>query len=256
MMVSIVIPAFNEEALLGCCLDAVLVECDRAGGNVEIVVVDNASTDSTRAVARQYPVRIVSEAQKGIVAARHRGLIETTGELVANIDADTVMPAGWITYVRARFSSDPNLVALSGPVEFDGLPTWKRTLVHASYVLAYPFYVLINEVLNVGSILQGGNFVFRRSAWLAAGGYDHSIEFYGEDSDVARRLRPFGKVQWTFALPMIASGRRFAKEGFARSAIRYSANFLSTTFLSWPVDRTHTDVRASPPPEPEQVRRE
>lgn len=255
MTLSIVIPAYNEEALLGRCLEAVLAEARRAGGEVEIVVVDNASTDGTRAVAERYPVRVVNEPKKGIVEARHRGLIETTGDLVANIDADTVMPSGWITCVRAQFASDPNLVALSGPVEFEGLPRWQQTLVHASYLLAYPFYLVINDVLNVGSILQGGNFVFRRSAWLAAGGYDRSIEFYGEDSDVARRLRPFGKVKWTFALPMVGSGRRFSEAGFARSAIRYSVNFLSTTFLRRPVDRTHTDVRTPRPPARDQVGR-
>lgn len=64
MTLSIVIPAYNEEALLGRCLEAVLAEARRAGGEVEIVVVDNASTDSTRAVAERYPVRVVKRAQK------------------------------------------------------------------------------------------------------------------------------------------------------------------------------------------------
>jgi glycosyltransferase involved in cell wall biosynthesis len=255
MTLAIIIPAYNEEALLGRCLAAVLAEVDRAGGDVEIVVVDNASTDGTRAVAERYRVRVLSEPKRGIVEARHRGFVETSGELVANIDADTVMPAGWISHVRDQFASHPDLVALSGPVQFDGLPWWQQALVRAGYLFAYPFYLLVNEVLNLGSILQGGNFVFRREAWLAAGGYDRSIDFYGEDSDVARRLRNFGKVKWTFALPMVASGRRFLEAGFARSAVRYAANFLSMTFLGRPFDRTHTDIRTARPADPDRVRR-
>ena len=84
---SIVIPAYNEEVLLGRCLDAVIAEVARSGRDVEIVVVNNASTDATGNIAARYPVRVVDEPNRGIVQARNRGLTETTGELVANLDA-------------------------------------------------------------------------------------------------------------------------------------------------------------------------
>lgn len=257
LKLSIVIPAYNEEALLGRCLEAVLREVRRARCEAEIVVVNNASTDRTRAIAESYPgVRVIDEPIRGIVHARHRGLVGTTGELVANIDADTEMPAGWTDRVLAEFARDPKLVALSGPVVFDGLPAWQSALVRLSYVAAYPFFAVASNLLGLASVIQGGNFAFRRSAWLAAGGYDRSIDFYGEDTDVARRLRRFGRVKWTFALPMLASGRRFAADGLLATGARYAVNFLSMTLLGRPVTRTHTDVRAPlRPPEADPERR-
>ena len=60
--------------------------------------------------------------------------------------------------------------------------------------------------------MQGGNFVVRRDALQKIGGYDTNISFYGEDTDVARRLSKVGHVKFTFDLPALSSGRRLAKE--------------------------------------------
>jgi glycosyltransferase involved in cell wall biosynthesis len=243
MMISIVIPAYNEEALLGRCLEAVLAEVKRSAVECEVVVVDNASTDGTAGIAREYPgVRLLAEPQRSIVRARARGLAETSGELVANIDADTVMPTGWLDTVAAEFSADPGLMALSGPVYFEGLSAWQQVLMRLAYRAAFPLYLLTSS-LGLGSIIQGGNFVFRRSAWLAAGGYDPSIEFYGEDTNVARRLVPLGRVKWTFDLPMVASGRRFVAEGLARTTWRYAVSFIAMTFAGRAVLLKHVDIR-------------
>src|SRR3712207_941901 len=116
MQLAIVIPAYNEEALIGKCLTSVLAEVKRSGAPAEIVVVNNASTDRTREIAESFEgVRVVDELEKGLVAARDAGLRATAGELVANIDADTIVPAGWIDTVLAEFRRDEKLVALSGP---------------------------------------------------------------------------------------------------------------------------------------------
>ena len=248
MRLAFVIPAYNEEVLIGHCLEAVLREIKRAGCEAEVVVVNNASTDDTKAVAMAFPgVKVVDEPSKGIVHARHRGLQVTTAELVANIDADTIMPAGWIDTVFNEFSRDAHLVALSGPVIYYDLPWWQRFLVQCAYVAAYPFYLFIHDVTKAGSMVQGGNFVFRRSAWEAAGGYDRSIRFYGEDTDVGRRLRRLGRVKWTFALPMPASGRRVSSEGMLATGGRYLLNYLCVILRGKPFSRTYTDVRPSAP---------
>ena len=177
MQLAFVIPAHNEEALIGNCLQSVLAEVRRSGRDVEIVVVNNASTDRTKEIAQSYAgVRVVDEMEKGLVAARDAGFRATTAELVANIDADTVVPAGWIDTVLDEFARHPRIVCLSGPYYYYDLSAWNRFLVSLFYGVTYLIYLLNRFVLRVGSVVQGGNFVFKRSAWLKAGGYNRAIK--------------------------------------------------------------------------------
>ena len=239
-----VIPAYNEEALVGQCLASVLREIERSGCDAEVVVVNNASTDKTGEIARGFAnVRVVDEPKKGLVNARHAGFEASTAELVANIDSDTMLPPGWIDTVTRAFAADPKLVGLSGPFIYYDLSFWNRFLVRLFYGLTYLIYLINRYVLRVGSVIQGGNFVFTRTAWNQAGGYDRSIAFYGEDTDVAVRLSKIGGVRWTFALPMLTSGRRLEKEGVFRTAGTYTLNYFWVTFKGKPVTKEYTDIR-------------
>jgi glycosyltransferase involved in cell wall biosynthesis len=244
MQLAFVIPAYNEEALIGKCLASVIAEVKRSGHAADIVVVNNASTDRTREVAAGFAgVRVIDEMEKGLVAARDAGFRATTAELVANIDADTVVPEGWIDTVLDQFARHPRLVCLSGPYFYYDLSLWNRFLVTAFYAATYLAYVLNRFVLRVGSVVQGGNFVFKRSAWIAAGGYNRAIKFFGEDTDVAVRLSKVGAVKWTFRLKMWTSGRRFIEEGVIKTAGTYVLNFFWVTFAGEPATKTYTDVR-------------
>jgi len=245
MKLAFVIPAYNEEALIGKCLDSVVAEIARAGVDAQIIVVNNASTDRTGEIARSYPsIRVVDEPKKGLVNARDAGFAATEGfDLVANIDSDTIVPAGWLDTVFEQFARDPKLVCLSGPYVYYDMSFWNRLLVNMFYGLTYLIYVLNRYILRVGSVVQGGNFVFKRAAWQQVGGYDRSIEFFGEDTDVAVRLSKVGAVKWTFALKMKTSGRRLEKEGVFRTAGTYTLNFFWVTFRGKPATKSYTDVR-------------
>ena len=94
-----------------------------------------------------------------------------------------------------------------------------------------------------GSMLQGGNFVLRREAMEAIGGFDTSIEFYGEDTDIGKRVGKIGKVKWTFGLPMYSSGRRFVKQGLLVTGVIYSLNFIWINVFGKPFNQTYTDIR-------------
>jgi len=241
---SFVIPAYNEEALIGACLESVLAEIERSGVDAEVVVVNNASKDRTGEIARGFAgVKVVDEPKKGLVNARHAGFENSTGELVANIDSDTIVPAGWLTTVVTAFAADPKLVCLSGPYVYYDMSAWNRFLIQMFYGLTWLIYVVNHYLLKVGSVVQGGNFVFTRTAWLKAGGFDRTIAFFGEDTDVAVRLSRVGKVKFTFALPMKTSGRRLEKEGVFRTAGRYTLNFFWVTFRGRPATREYTDIR-------------
>ena len=126
MKLSFVIPAHNEEVNIGECLSSILRELEGKPYTVEIIVVNNASTDNTGRIARRFPgVRVVDEPRKGLVIARQAGLTRATGDLVANVDADTRIPPGWIEKVLAEFEKDPKLVCLSGPFIYNPCPVGK-----------------------------------------------------------------------------------------------------------------------------------
>lgn len=244
MNLAFVIPAYNEEALIGKCVESVLAEVKRSGRDVDIVVVNNNSTDRTREIAASYPgVRVVDELQKGLVSARDGGFQATTADLVANIDGDTMVPEGWLDTVFREFEKDEKLVCLSGPYVYYDLSSWDRFLVSMFYALTWLIYVINRYVLRVGSVVQGGNFVFRRDAWIKAGGFNREIKFYGEDTDVAVRLSKIGKVKWTYVLKMLTSGRRLAEEGVFRTGMTYTLNFFWVTFAGKPATHEHTNIR-------------
>jgi cellulose synthase/poly-beta-1,6-N-acetylglucosamine synthase-like glycosyltransferase len=251
MKLSFVIPAYNEESYVGDCLEAIIAQ-KRAleeqkkvlPGDIEIVVVNNASTDKTgEVVARYKDVKLVNEPEKGLVRARRAGFMAATGDLIANVDADTRITPGWIKKVLDSFAKDPKLVALSGPFIYYDAPWKVRFSTRFFYYIGFSFYLLNRFVFRIGSMLQGGNFVVRRSALEKIGGYDVSLSFYGEDTDIARRLNKVGHVKFTFSLPALSSGRRLAKEGGLTTGLRYAINYFWITFFKKPFTKDYIDIR-------------
>ena len=244
MKISFVVPAYNEEAIIGKCLDSIFAEIAANQFETEVVVVNNASTDRTKEVALGYAgVRVVDELVKGLVSARKAGFEVSTGELVANIDSDVILPSGWLKKVMTAFEKDDQLVALSGPFIYYDMSLFIRGLVKVFYALGYLTHLFNEYVLHISAMLQGGNFVIRRDAMVKAGGFDTSIAFYGEDTDVAKRLSRVGTVRWTFALPVLTSGRRLKHEGVVRMSLRYTINYFWITWFGRPFSTQYRDIR-------------
>jgi glycosyltransferase involved in cell wall biosynthesis len=272
MRLSFVVPAFNEEAYLPACLESILEQIQQlpreVAGLCEVIVVNNASTDRTREVAMSYPgVTVVDEPRKGLTFARQAGFAASTGALIANVDSDSRLTPGWVAQVLATFaesdleaelrakagvsSSRRPLAALSGPVLYYDLSPRQRVLVHGFYLIGWLTYAMNRYVLRVGSMVQGGNFVTSRAALEAIGGFNLAISFYGEDTDIARRLNEVGEVRFTFELKMFSSARRLKKEGMLTMAGRYSINYLWTTFFKRPYTDTYIDIRENAAIEPQ-----
>ena len=242
--ISFVVPVYNEEKHLAKALTAIIAETKRAGCRAEVIVVNNASTDATGDVAASFPeVIVVDEPVKGLVQARRAGYLRATGDLIANVDADTIVTDGWLTRVLEEFRRRPRLVALSGPYIYYDVSKRTRAAVKAFYVMGYGFYMLNRFVLRSGSLLQGGNFVVRRTALEKIGGYNPKFSFYGEDTDLARRLNRVGGVKFTFRLPALSSGRRLQEEGVLRIGLRYSMNFVWATYRKRPFTDEWRDIR-------------
>jgi glycosyltransferase involved in cell wall biosynthesis len=244
MKISFIIPCFNEERLLKGCISSVLRELDRVGVKGEVIVVNNASTDRSREIAQTFPgVLVVDEPQKGLSRARETGFRASSGELIAQIDADTLVSEGWLSIVLDEFSRNEKLLGLSGPYVYYDLSWPYRFMSEVFQLVGFVVYVLNRFVLNVGSQLHGGNCVIRRDALLGIGGYNLNLTFYGEDVDTAKRLHAMGQVKWTYRLPMLTSGRRIKHEGIIKTGILYPLNFFSTIFGGGPLSKTHVDVR-------------
>jgi len=245
MKLSIVIPAYNEETYIGKCLESIAMEKTRGRFDVEIIVVNNASDDRTGEVARSFSfVKVVDEPRKGLVRARQTGYEASTGELVANVDADTLLPEGWIGTVFEEFSADSELVALSGPYRYYDLSAVTNWSILFWYRLGQ-MISFINTLITrrSGTMLQGGNFIIRRSALEKAGGFDLNFDFYGEDTAIAKQMSRQGKVKFIFRLPMYTSGRRLRAEGIFTMALKYAVNFLWTIFFNKPYTKKYKDIR-------------
>ena len=183
---SVIVCAHNEAQFLPACLHSLLAQSRIPD---EILVINNASTDSTRAVAEAIPhVRVVDEPRKGLVVARETGRLSATGDILVYLDADCRAPLMWLERIERRFAADPLLIAMSGPYLFYDWDWWGRLLIRAyDYTLAPVTQFLVKYLLRIGTIFYGGNFAVRRSALERIGGFDTSIEFHGEDTNVGRR---------------------------------------------------------------------
>ena len=84
-MISIVIPSYNQSAYLRECIQSAL---DQSVPAHEIVVVDDGSTDDSLKIAREYPVKVISQVNKGLSSARNTGIMNSTGEYILFLDAD------------------------------------------------------------------------------------------------------------------------------------------------------------------------
>lgn len=238
MNLSVVIPAYNEEKYIGGTLEELIAH---AGKDIyEIIVVDNASTDKTAEVAKKFKkVKVIREDQKGLTKARQAGLMAAKGDLIAYIDADTHIKPGWFHKVIREFEKNKKLVCLSAPYSLYDVSKWKRLIVWTYWnVFAYPTYKLLMQYMVLGA-----NFVARRSVLLKIGGFNENIAFYGEDTDIARRLHRVGKVKFLRKPLVTSSARRMEAEGWAKIGLEYVTNFISEIVQHKPVTQEYKDHR-------------
>jgi cellulose synthase/poly-beta-1,6-N-acetylglucosamine synthase-like glycosyltransferase len=244
MKISFVIPAYNEEKYIGKCLDSILREVRSSKIDAEVIAVNNASTDRTREIILAHPnVKLVDELKKGLAQARQSGFLVSSGEIIANIDADSILAPGWIEKAVLEFSQNKKLVALSGPYIYYDRSLWINFLVWIYYSLGYIIHLFNQYILRKGAMLQGGNFVLRRSALEEIGGFDVRIGFYGEDTDIAKRIQRVGQVKFSFFFPMHTSARRFSQEGFLFTALRYVVNYFWVIAFQKPFSKKYKDIR-------------
>ena len=234
--ISLIIPAYNEEKYIGLCLDSVLK--NSKGKFFEIIVVNNKSTDKTIEIVKKYEgVKIIEEDKQGVTRARQKGFLESNGDLLAYIDADTNMPNGWVEQIINEFKKDKNLACLSGPYIYYDVSPWESFLVKFFWIIAMPAYWVI------GYMAISGNLVIKRDVLEKMNGFDTKIEFFGDDTNTARRAKVFGKVKFKLGFKMHTSGRRLIKSGILKTTFTYVSYFFSESIKHKIKNQEYTEIR-------------
>ncbi len=200
-MISIVIPAFNEEKLLPECLES-LRNQDYAGG-YEIIVVDNGSTDDTARVAAGFGAKVVSCISRGVVYARQAGAQAASGDIIIQGDADTVYLRDWLTRIASYFSAHPKTVALAGAYVYKDPPGWARFEYSGRYIMNIIGLLLFGRPVYI----SGANFAFRREAFLKTKGYD-AESLYPDQWGISHSLSQVGKIYYDRTVLVHTSTRR------------------------------------------------
>ncbi len=181
-MISVIIPAYNVEQTLGACLDALIAQ---ATPDTEIIVVDDGSTDATRAVAEAKGVRVITQANRGAAAARNTGVQHARGEIVLFLDADSVPDAHWLANLSAPFA-DAKVVGASGQKKTRQKKLWAR-YVQAEYDYRYDRLAAHRTI----DFVDSSTAAYRRDIFLANGGFDPTL-LDAEDVEFSFRLAERG----------------------------------------------------------------
>jgi glycosyltransferase involved in cell wall biosynthesis len=242
LTLSVIVCAHNEAGYLATCLYSLLAQSRPPD---QILVVNNASADATGTVAAGVPgVTVIDEPRRGLVVARETGRRAANGDVLVYVDADCRAPFQWLERIERRFERRPALLAISGPYRFYDWHARGRALIRAYDVTVAPLTQgLVKHVLRIGSILYGGNFAVRRAALERIGGFDTSIEFHGEDTNLGRRLHAVGRVELAGECYLFTSARRYVAMGTWAVIRLYVRNFVSEVLYHRPKDTTHLDVR-------------
>ena len=190
--VSVVVPTRNRPALLDACLASLTAALEDGD---ELIVADSASTDpDVAAVAARYGARLVRCDRPGASVARNAGWRAASHELVAFVDDDVRVPAGWPARMAAAFAADPDLAFLTGRVE---LPEDQRGVARPVAITDDDRPVLIDTAAG-GTVGQSANMAARRSALERVSGFDEQLGPGGprgavaEDVDLYDRLLAAG----------------------------------------------------------------
>ena len=176
--VSVVIPAYNCEGFIAEAVESIRRQ---EYGPMEIIIIDDGSTDGTRSCIKKLGkgIRYVYQLNSGPAAARNRGIGMAKGDVVAFLDADDYWPPGKLKIQLERMNRDPEVDVVLGRIRFTGM------LREADKRIRFesPDNTMIN--INLGSG------VFRKSVFDRVGLFDESLRHY-EDHDWFLRAREKG----------------------------------------------------------------
>ena len=179
---TVIIPAHNEERVIAKTLAG--LELARGPG-VEVIVVDDGSTDATAEIAGSFPVRVIRQPRGGKAAALNTGIAAASGELIAVLDADTVLDPDFLDVVAPHFA-DPAVGAVAGNVKVGNRRSLLARMQALEYIVSLEVDRRAQDVLGVVAVVPGAAGVFRRAALIDVGGFPD--ETLVEDADLTIAL--------------------------------------------------------------------
>jgi len=198
---SFIVPAYNEEALIGRTLDALLDSAKGLSGGFELIVVNDASTDRTPEIAREKGARVIDVKKRQIGAVRNAGAAVASGEIFIFVDADTHVPREPLIELE-KLLQNPRIVAAGARLAFDRPPPiWGR--IAAAVFLRIYF---------AARLAAGGFLVARAEIFRKVGGFDERY-FAGEEIHLSKSLKRHGKLR-ILRTPVITSARKFRMKTF------------------------------------------
>jgi glycosyltransferase involved in cell wall biosynthesis len=195
VLISFIVPAYNEEVMIGATVRALSASAGALNEPFEVIVVDDASTDGTAEIARAQGAAVVCVSLRKISAVRNAGARFAKGDLLVFVDADTLVPEASLRGMLAALAG--GAIAGGARVRFDGhgIGAWARALGE------FGCWTLF----HLG--FAGGCFLFaRRPVFEAAGGFDERY-FASEEIHIKLALAKLGR----FAMvpeAVITSGRK------------------------------------------------
>ncbi|MEQ6023772.1 glycosyltransferase [Streptomyces salinarius] len=186
--VSVIVPAYNEKE----CIEATLRSLARSTHPVEIVVVDDGSTDGTADIAESLGlpgVRVVRQANAGKPAALNNGVRHARYDIVVMMDGDTVFEPDTVRHLVQPFA-DPSVGAVAGNAKVGNRRTLIGAWQHIEYVMGFNLDRRMYDLLRCMPTIPGAIGAFRREAVLQVGGM--SDDTLAEDTDITIALHRAG----------------------------------------------------------------
>lgn len=225
-MISVVIPAYNEEKLIGSCLEAFLHQTTTKP--FEIILVDNNSLDKTVTIAQSYgkrlPLRIFREKRKGRGTARATGFQHANGDIILSTDADIIVPSDWIENMTDALHKH-TVEAITGTCQIQDQSKVVNIIFNHFW---QPAGERMYRFLKGHWCLMGYNFAIRKSVYQKIGAFNAQLNCE-EDADLSERVAKMGKID-RLPIAVIQSGRRF-QAGIIRGSWPYICNFIRTPFV-------------------------
>jgi glycosyltransferase involved in cell wall biosynthesis len=189
--VSVIIPTFNFGSYLREAVESVLRQTYPI---LELIIVDDGSTDDTESIAKSFasPVRYLKQENSGVSAARNFGVANASGDLIAFLDADDSWVPEKVEKQMARYASDPEIgLVHCGMREFDAV-TGETT---ATNVEGEEGWVAADHLLFERSVINasGSVIMVRRDVFNEVSGFDHRLK-NGEDWEFCLRVASRYKV--------------------------------------------------------------
>lgn len=186
LLASVVVPLYNDHDTIGACLQSLAMQT--VADRLEIVVVDDGSTDDSAALAAQRDVRLLRQPNAGPAAARNTGAAAAAGPVVLFLDADCVVPPGWAESLLAPFAG-PDVVAAVGAIE-SATPHALAQLIQVEIEERYRLLSRKRHVDFFASVAVA----IRRDYFASLGGFRADF-LYNEDVELAYRIhREGGKI--------------------------------------------------------------